>query len=86
MADRVSLKDLQALANLADTEEWEALCRMMDNRKNKDMHSIITYPESEPIKLATKKAFYKGRISAVNLIKKEVGEAASKLESAMEKK
>ena len=85
MADRVNLKDLQMLANLAKTEEWEALCRMMESRRRRDANSIITYPEHEPIKLATKKAFYSGRRSALNLIKKQVEEAPAKLEKAMEK-
>lgn len=85
MADRVNLKDLQMLSNLAGTEEWEALCRMMEARRRRDANSIITYPEHEPIKLATKKAFYRGRRSAMNLIKKQVEEAPKMLEKRMEK-
>lgn len=87
MADKPNLanEDLAKLAQLANTEEWMALCRLMDNRINRDKNSIITYPEAEPIKLATQKAFYRGRISACYLIKREVNNAGKELENIEEK-
>lgn len=71
---------LIALAKLATYPEWDVLQEIMNNRIYKDKNSIVTYPETEPIKLATMKSFYRGRISTINLIKREVNSAATILE------
>ena len=76
----MSAAHLASLARLSSYEEWPVLQLLMSNRVNKDKNSIVTYPESEPIKLATMKAFYRGRISAMNIINREVGGAAVELE------
>jgi hypothetical protein len=81
----LSPEDLADLAKLATTKEWGTLCRTLDIRVSKDKNSIVTYPVEEPIKLATMHAFYKGRISACYLIKREVNEAAKTLEGIEEK-
>lgn len=76
----LNLEHLAALAKLATYPEWEVLKFVMSNRVHKDKNSIVTYPETEPVKLATMKAFYRGRISAMNLIKREVEGAGDLLE------
>ena len=82
----LSLEDCAALARISALPEWEVLQKVMDNRVVSDKNSILTYPEDEPLKLAVKKAFYRGRISAINLIKKEINGAAALLEEREEKK
>ncbi len=79
-------QDLAALAKLASYPEMEVLWRLLDNRVNRDKNAIISYPEEEPMRLAVRKAFYRGRISAIFLLKREVTSAADKLESLEEKK
>jgi len=83
---QLSLSDLEVLAKLSQTKYWEVLSRIFDNRQEKDKNSIIYLPEHKPMELATKKSFYRGRISALKLIKDEVNEAGRNLDIAIEKK
>jgi hypothetical protein len=82
---QLALQDLQALAELSKTKYWEVLSRVLDNRRERDKNSIIYLPEQKPIELATKKSFYRGRISAVKLIMDEVNDAGKNLDILTEK-
>ena len=77
---------LSDLAQLSQTKEWETLCKVMDNRVSRDKNAIVSYPEDVPVKLATMKAFYRGRMSAIFLIKREVSNAGRELDKIEEKK
>lgn len=79
-------EDLAALARLSKAPEWEILMKVLDNRVIRDKNSIVTYPEHDTVKLATMKAFYRGRISACYLVKREVNGAARELEKLDEPK
>lgn len=81
---QLALSDLEVLAKLSQTKYWEVLSRVLDNRREKDKNSIIYLPEHKPMELATKKSFYRGRISAVKLIMDEVNEAGKNLDIMME--
>jgi hypothetical protein len=76
----IAPSDLVSLAKLAQTLEWQVLCRMMDNRIQVDKNLIMIYPEEEPMKLALWKKFYRGRISACVVIKNTVNNAGLELE------
>ena len=76
----IAPSDLVSLAKLAQTPEWQVLCRMMDNRIQVDKNLIMIYPEEEPMKLALWKKFYRGRISACVSIKNAVNNAGLELE------
>ena len=76
----LSPEDLAGLAKLSQMPEWEILCRVLDNRVMRDKNSIVTYPEHDTIKLATQKSFYRGRIQACYLVKREVNGAARELD------
>ena len=76
----IAPSDLVSLAKLAQTQEWQVLCRMMDNRIQVDKNLIMIYPEEEPMKLALWKKFYRGRISACVSIKNIVNNAGLELE------
>jgi hypothetical protein len=77
-------QDLADLARLAQAPEIKVLWRLMENSVIRDKNSIITYPETDPVKLAIEKSFYRGRISAIHLIKKEIMNAGRKLDKLEE--
>jgi len=80
----LSPEHLAVLAEFAQTKYWETLNYLFENRIIRDKNSILTYPEYDPVRLATKKAFYRGRISALYLIRREVNGASKKLEEIEE--
>lgn len=80
----LTLEDLAGLAKLSQTDEWAILCKVLDNRVMRDKNSIVTYPEHDTIKLATMKSFYRGRISACYLVKREVNGAGRELDKLEE--
>lgn len=87
MADKkpINPEDLQALAALSKYPEWEVFKRLTDNRMVRDKNSIISLPSEDP-RLPTQHAFYRGRISAILAMRREVESAARQLEIIEEKK
>ena len=81
----MSLEELDTLAKMSRYPGWKILEKFMESRVLKDKNSIVTLPENDPVRLATQKAFYRGRISAINLIRKEVNQAPATLEKLEEK-
>lgn len=82
----LSAEHLSVLASLANSKYWPTLKMLLMNRISRDKNSILTYPEYDPVRLAVKKSFYKGRISAAYLIIKQIEEAANELELLEEDK
>ena len=85
MKQTIKMEDLEVLAKLCQSKTWEVLSRLLDNRREKDKNSILNFPEYDPVKLATNKAFYRGRISAIDLLMKEVNDAGKNLDKLSEK-
>lgn len=87
MADKkpINHEDLVALAALSRYPEWEVFKRLTDNRIIRDKNAIISFPSEDP-KLPTQHAFYRGRISAILAMRREVDTAARQLEILEEKK
>lgn len=77
---KISREKYEALARLASYPEAKVLWDMLTLRAEQDIDSIISYPETDPVKLAVEKAFLRGRIAAIKMIMKEVAGAAKQLE------
>ena len=77
-------EDLASLVKLASYPETEVLWKLMKNRIEKDKNSILAYPESDPQRLAVSKAFFRGRISGLLLLRRDVLGAAAELDKLEE--